>query len=204
MPDTDLHPLVHDYLARLTLEAQRLPQADGTELVADITEHLREALAPRAGEADVRTVLDRLGTPAELVTAAGAPAAVTTPTASRPATWGAVEILALVALVGAELGFFLVPVSPLAWIVGLVLLAVSRVWTPTEKLLGYLGLGTGFPAAVVLSLAWLVGGVRQTCTGVGCDTGGLTFTNVAAIAVTVGFLAFQVWTFWRLTRAARR
>lgn len=71
MMTTQTHPLVHDYLQRLTTESRRLPADQAAELRTDIEAHLGEALPHGASEAEVRQVLDRLGSPAELVTAAG-------------------------------------------------------------------------------------------------------------------------------------
>lgn len=123
---TDLHPLAQSYLDRLAEAARVLPADEATELEVDISDHLREALRPDADEAEVRTVLDRLGTPHELVAAAGDPATPPGDAPARQPRFGAVEVLALVGLVGAELLFFLA--VPL-WLVGVALLAVSRVWS---------------------------------------------------------------------------
>lgn len=68
-------PLAEDYLRRLEAAAVVLPADRRAELVAEIREHIAEALrqAPAGGEAAVRTVLDRLGPPDEIVDAATDP-----------------------------------------------------------------------------------------------------------------------------------
>ena len=65
------HPAVTDYLSRLEVAAAGLPPWRREELLAAIRGHLREALADTAAddEAGVRSALDRLGTPEEIVAA---------------------------------------------------------------------------------------------------------------------------------------
>ena len=209
------HPLVRDYLDRLADAARTLPDG-GTELVDDITGHLREALPADAGEAEVRTVLDRLGSPDELVSAAGGGRrghATAEPSRGR-------ETLALVLLVAAELVFVVWFVAIPMWLVGLVLLAVSGVWTGREKLLGLLALGTGLPV-IFLTSASVVGVTYQSCSGgaiessapadgtvittqldTTCTTSGgaPTWVSVVALGVLVAYVVLQAWTVWRLTR----
>ncbi|HEV8403697.1 MAG TPA: hypothetical protein VGQ31_11770 [Candidatus Limnocylindrales bacterium] len=63
--------LVDDYLGRLEAAAGAIEGDRRAELVADVREHIDLALADRgtADEATVRMVLDRLGSPAEIVAA---------------------------------------------------------------------------------------------------------------------------------------
>ncbi|HYU86509.1 MAG TPA: hypothetical protein VEK80_17025, partial [Kribbellaceae bacterium] len=66
-PDT----LVGDYLGRLEQAAQVLPADRRTELVEEVRAHIAEARTAGADDlAAVRTVLDRLGSPDEIVAAA--------------------------------------------------------------------------------------------------------------------------------------
>ncbi len=127
------HPLVVDYLMRLGVETRRLPQDQARELLADIEEHLSAGLAEDASEADVRNTLDRLGTPRELVDAAG-PAPADSYVSAKPTKdrrW--VEIGALVGLLAAEVLFVILPVSIIAWIVGLVLSGRCRTCGPAGR-----------------------------------------------------------------------
>ena len=113
--------LVDDYLQRLEDAAAHLQRSRRAELIAEIRGHIEAALREEdaAGEVAVRNVLERLGPPEEIVEAAGPPPADTAPSQK-------LEIVALVAL--------LVPF--LGWVVGVVLVAVSRAWTNRDKLIG--------------------------------------------------------------------
>ncbi len=146
------HPLVADYLRRLEFASVSLPVQRRSELIEEIRDHLREALAAADGETQVRMVLDRLGTPEEIVAAeapsrepvageqvsafspsgstgssgpAGAPASAP---ARPPSPWGPLEIMAVV---GLTVGFVVVPViGPLF---GAVCACLSTAWTRREK-----------------------------------------------------------------------
>lgn len=152
------HPLVDDYLRRLDGAAEGLPTGRRTELVAEIGEHIHEALgASGAGdEATVRTVLDRLGAPEEIVAAAAADAAsdggpaqrLVAPAEAQPGAspargLGGLEIAAIVTLV---VGAVVVPVANV--VAGLVLAWLSTVWTRAEKLIA-----TAVPVAVAFVAA---------------------------------------------------
>jgi hypothetical protein len=65
-------PLVDDYLRRLTAAASVLPAHRREELLSEIRDHLQEGLRQtRAGdESAVRNLLERLGPPEEIVSAA--------------------------------------------------------------------------------------------------------------------------------------
>ncbi len=160
------HPLVADYLNRLETAAAVLPLSRHTDLVAEIREHLTDALAGTGegpdgegpdGEAAVRAVLDRLGTPDEIVAAEtpgvgeeaaasavrplGQPAWAAAPTAwaASPgpvpggSPWGPVEVIAVV---GLTLGTFVLPVvGPL---IGIACAWVSNRWTRREKVVATL------------------------------------------------------------------
>ena len=78
--------LIDDYLRRLEHAAAHMQQARRAELVAEIRGHLETALRQEqaAGEAAVRNVLDRLGTPEEIVEAAEPPSP---PATDTPACW---------------------------------------------------------------------------------------------------------------------
>lgn len=161
---TGLHPLAQDYLARLAAEAHRLPPDQAQDLVADIGEHLAAGLGSDPAEADVRNLLDRLGTPAEVVDAAG-PLPSAPPSTARPAPAGigGLEVGAVVALLVAEVLAVLIPIAAVAWVVGLVLLVVSRTWSGREKLRGLLSLGTGFPVVLAFVVSTVVTARTTTC-----------------------------------------
>jgi uncharacterized membrane protein len=131
--------LAHDYLGRLHAAAWGLPAQRRDELVAEVREHIDEALrseraAGRSGEVVVRNVLERLGPPEEIVRAEseGQPydAGGAAPQ-SADSWWGPVEILAVVLL---SVGGVVLPV--MGPIIGLVLLWVSPRWTRGQKAIG--------------------------------------------------------------------
>ena len=113
---------VEEYLRRLEAAAAGLPPARRAELVEEIREHIDHAVAEAdtTDEIAIRNVLERLGPPEEIVQAAAGPPA---PESGRT---GWLEIGTVFA--------FLVPF--VGWVIGLVLLAMSRAWSSREKLLG--------------------------------------------------------------------
>jgi len=128
--------IVQDYLTRLRVALAGNPPDQQREVLAEVESHIASARAEAPeGEAGVRTVLERLGDPAEIAAAAGLPPTPVPP--PRRTT----EIVGLLFLL---LGGFFIPF--VGWFVGLVLLWTSRVWTTRDKLLGTLvipgGLGT--------------------------------------------------------------
>lgn len=138
-----------EYLRQLRRAARGLPRARRRELVAEIEEHLREALAPGAGEAAVQTELDRLGAPAEIVAAEGG---------AKVSTGGAFEWIALVLLL---VGGVVLPI--VGWVVGVVMLWISRIWTWRQKLAGTLLVPGGLGGFLFLGLLAAGGGGR--CSG---------------------------------------
>ncbi|MFC4069815.1 HAAS signaling domain-containing protein [Actinoplanes subglobosus] len=69
---TQTDELVAAYLARVERAASRLPAGRREELIADLREHIEIARAESGAEseAEVRTILDRLGDPESIVAAA--------------------------------------------------------------------------------------------------------------------------------------
>jgi hypothetical protein len=120
MSTTRLHPLAEDYLGRLEFLAHGLPPGDRHELLTELRGHLEAGLPEGTTDSDVRNLLDDLGTPEDIVAAAGADAG--------PQGWGRVELIAVLALTA---GAVLLPfVGPL---VGLCLTWGSARWTRREK-----------------------------------------------------------------------
>lgn len=111
--------LVADYLRRLEHAAAPLTRSRRAELVAEIREHIDDALleAGAADEVAVRNVLERLGPPEEIAAAAGPPSVGPTVRA------GKLEIAALVALAVPFLG----------WLVGIPLMLLSQAWAGRDK-----------------------------------------------------------------------
>ena len=149
---------VKKYLKQLDAELADLPRGRRREIVEEITEHIAEAQAqrPDQSEADIRTMLERLGDPADI--AAEARQRFDVPLA-RP---GWQETAALVfLLVG---GFIFI----VGWFVGLVLLWTSSVWTVRDKLVGTLIVPGGLALPVWLFSLWAArgsGGADQSVRG---------------------------------------
>ena len=156
MSSTAIDQLVSDYLESLRDATTDLPTAERDELVANIAEHIAasmEELDP-PNEAGVRTILDRLGSPADIAAEArgqssrpapapAAPAAPAVPAPAVPASvpgpgaleWGGVAMLGI--------GSYLLPV--IGTVAGLVMVSMSRWWSTRQKVM-----------ATVLSLAGLL------------------------------------------------
>ena len=123
------HPLVADYLHRLRAQTADLPPEERDELVSSITEHITTSLAeiPEPSDADVRTLLDRLGSPAAIAAEAQRQSSSGPVTRPRPGAleWGGVAMLGL--------GSYLLPI--IGTIAGLVMISMSPWWTGRQKLL---------------------------------------------------------------------
>lgn len=149
MTTTTLHPLAADYLKRLSRAGRRLPRARRQELLTEIEAHLTEAIEPAATEAQVRTVLERLGDPDEIIEAE-------TPGRSRgQRTRGAQEWAAIFLILFG--GYFF----GIGWLIGLILLWSSEAWTTRDKLIGTLIIPGGLGALPIVLLS-----VSTTSSGV--------------------------------------
>jgi hypothetical protein len=152
-----LHPLAEDYLRRLHRAGRRLPPDRLRDLLSEIEAHLCEAIPLGASDHEALEVLERLGPPGDIVEAEQ-PAAQ--PQADRRGLreWAAVILL--------PLGGFAFGIG---WLLGLILLWSSRLWTTRDKLIGTLivpgGLATSLFVFLGLSVA-LVGTVgNANCSG---------------------------------------
>ncbi len=163
-------PLIEDYLRRLETAAAGLPPSRRSELLGEIHAHITDALA--SGEVDdqasLRTMLERLGDPHEIVAAARDDEPPLTPSPAVPVVvyrrpslareWWAVVLLTL--------GSALLVVG---WLVGVALLWSSRRWTTAEKVLGTLLFPLGPFGGLVLG--GLLGG-QQCSTSSATDSAG--------------------------------
>lgn len=145
--------LVDDYLRQLEHEARVLPHGDQRELVAEIRAHMDAALRTDASEADVRNVLDELGTPTEIVAAAQPP--------RSGRSRGAHEVFAVILLL---VGGLVLPL--VGWLVGVGLLLSSPLWSGRQKLLGVL-VWPGGLSLVLLVLVVRAGGTQSALGGAG-------------------------------------
>lgn len=191
---TRLHPLAERYLKELRRCARDLPRDRRDELFQDIEAHLAETAAAGSTEAEVRTALDRLGTPGAIVSAEAG--AEPLPGHRGALEWGAIVLLLI--------GGVVIPV--VGWLVGAVLLWVSRAWTLRDKIVGTLILPGGLLPAI-----WLViQPVTVESCGAGPNghqvcTGGVTAAqrtiNIAFFVVT---LVLPICTAVHLSRRAQR
>jgi hypothetical protein len=141
MPDTD--ELVEEYLRRLDQALHGAPAERRRELLDDISEHI--SLARESDQADsparTRVLLDRLGDPEEI-------AAEAWPADERA---GRRSLAIGVVTIGLLLvGGILLPV--VGWIIGVILLWSSALWSKNEKVVGTLLLPGGLLPAFVLLL----------------------------------------------------
>ena len=149
----DPEPQITGYLKRLDRELRQLPRERRREVVNEIAAHIAQAreATPIESEADLLTLLDRIGQPDEI-------AAETSERVDGPERSIGNEISAIVLLL---VGGFILGIG---WIVGVVLLWGSTIWTIRDKLIGTLI----FPGGLAVS-AYLVFAVG---TGEGCSNGG--------------------------------
>ncbi|MFK5634134.1 MULTISPECIES: hypothetical protein [unclassified Ornithinimicrobium] len=216
------HPLVVDYLHRLHLETVRLPVLEAHELETDIRSHLGAALGDAPTEAEVRQTIDRLGTPTELVEAAGGG-----DTSPDPAAWAAAggdrvsppdrgsggrEAAAIVLLLGSALLFVLWPLAVPMWVAGLVLVMLGRRWDVGDKVRAGVVLGSALPLVllVFISAGLVVWSVTEcvpgpdgaeVCTSSG---GGAPWVGYVVLALLVVYVVVLVRTTVRLVRSSRR
>jgi len=157
--------IVADYLARLAAALRELPADRRAEIVSDIGEHIAGARADMADggdEAEVRNLLDRLGTPEQIAASAGVPEP------APPTRRGiGLEIAALILL---NLGGLIVPV--VGWFVGVALLWSSSKWTTRDKLIGTFVPPGGLSfLLVILPAGLLAARVERGCTVGPADAG---------------------------------
>lgn len=218
MMTDEQHPLVSEYLRHLrALATLRLPADRADELVADIRDHLRERIPADATEADVRNVVDRMGTPTELVDEAGGSttSAYAGPPAPAPAPGNGRDMAALVMLVLSVVTAIVFPVAGLLLIAGLVLTFMSPRWRGSDKALAMVVYTVlGMPLVVLGGLAAVMTtstvGCSQEMTADGttagaeiCTSSGLTLPPWLLLVIGVSLLGIHVYTASRLFRQAR-
>lgn len=186
----DPNTLIDDYLARLERAAWVLPPDRRTELVEEVRAHIAEAGSD--DEVSVRTVLDRLGTPEEIVAAAQDGEQVfaggqAVPGGHHPVGGAAqperrLRARDIAALLLLPFGGFIFVIG---WFVGVVLLWSSDRWRTSEKWLGTLVLPFGYLGVFVLGMM-----AGQTCvSGPESSAAGQT----ATVAETCSGFALPLW-----------
>lgn len=158
--------IVEDYLARLDAALATASPDRRSEILEEIAQHIAEARTelPADDEVALRNALDRIGEPEEI--AADASDAPATPPAAAPSR-GRHETIAIVLLL---VGGFAWGVG---WLIGVVLLWLSNVWTIRDKLIGTFVLPGGL--SIVVFLVFFVGlSSGQSCSGVFISDGTTT------------------------------
>ena len=140
---------VDDYLDRLNRALSGMPSEQRRELLEEIRNHVEDALAaiPEPSEADVRNVLEQLGAPGEIAEEARRRSGLTASPNPTWRDWTAVLLLAT----GAVIMQVSVPLGSLAWIVAVLLIVTSRVWTTRDKAIGVLAV----PLGEIFVFLWL-------------------------------------------------
>jgi hypothetical protein len=109
-------------MKELQRELRAFPAGRRREMLDEVREHIAQARAEldSESEAAIRTLLDRLGEPSDIAASARERFGV------RPARAGVLETVAVIALMVPFIG----------WLVGTILLWMSRVWTTRDKVIG--------------------------------------------------------------------
>ncbi|MFC5183840.1 HAAS signaling domain-containing protein [Actinomadura harenae] len=175
--------LIEDYLGRLESAASTLPSAQRAELLTEIRTHIEITLSHEEGrgEAAVRTVLDRLGTPEDIAREAGTDLTVESPpqaTATGRRRVGAFDLVTVILLL---VGGIVLP--GLGWVIAVVLLWASARWTTRDKLIGTLVFPGGLTALVGFLL--FSGGSSQCSPSGSCTSSG----SSVGVALTLGLVA---------------
>ena len=129
MTPVKLDEIVDDYMKRLEASLASMPPGRRKELTLEISEHIAQARSQLKAEteADVLTILERLGEPDEI--AVEARDGVET----RDAGMGALDVIALLLM---AVGGGLFPIAPIAWVIATGLVWRSKAWTPRQKFYG--------------------------------------------------------------------
>jgi hypothetical protein len=193
MTTTTLHPLAADYLDRLEHAARRLPRGERRELVQEIGAHLAEATYPGMSEAEMLTVLDRLGDPEDIVDEQ------LPDEPYRSDRRGLQEWAAIFLLLFGGFAF------GIGWIAGLILLWSSRAWSARDKLIGTFIVPGGLATALV---SLVLVGTTQECTSVNgavqhCTPGPSTIRQVLSLALLAFLVLGPICTSVYLARRAR-
>ena len=140
MTQSGLHPLAADYLWRMRHAGRELPPDRLRDLLVEVEAHLSEAIPVGASDDEALEVLERLGPAGDIIDAEQP--RVPAPVDSR--SWREWTAVILLPLGGLAIG--------VGWLVGLILLWSSRLWTTRDKLIGTLIVPGGLATALVMLL----------------------------------------------------
>ena len=210
---TATKPLVDDYLGRLEAELADLPPARREELIDEIEDHIADAEASYGREptqAELLTLLDRLGDPAEIAAEARERLDVAPPPPPQPRKRDWLEVVALVMLLP---GSLFLPL--LGWIIAIVLVWMSDVWDRRDKWVATLlppgGLFTTLYVALAVDFSESCSGTEsasgrivETCTGGPTATQRIAGTVLAVLVLVMPFVttAYLAWRVRQLRPAA--
>src|SRR6266545_2058393 len=198
------HPAVDEYLGRLQRSMRNLPAGRRSEIVEEIEEHIEEMLAEMeatASDADIRNALERLGDPDDIAAEARERFGI------RPANPSWTDTAAVILL---PIGGLVLPV--IGWIVGVVLLWISDVWSIRDKLIGTLVV----PGGLLLPLGMMVmavgpavstscvvfpGGVSGACGSRPAPLGGTVAASILLALLLLAPLVVAVYLGRKLRRA---
>jgi hypothetical protein len=126
-------------MKELQRELRAFPAGRRREMLDEVREHIAQARAEldSESEAAIRTLLDRLGEPSDIAASARERFGV------RPARAGVLETVAVIALMVPFIG----------WLVGTILLWMSRVWTTRDKVIGTIAVPGLFLLVLISSVA---------------------------------------------------
>jgi hypothetical protein len=147
------HAAVEQYLRRLQRAMRDLPVTRRDEIVDEIREHIEGMLAeagPEVSDAEVRNILERVGNSDEIAAEARERFGI------KPAKPSWTDTAAIILL---PIGGVVLPV--VGWIVAVVLLWISDVWSTRDKVIGTLIV----PGGLVLpfGLAVMAVGPTESC-----------------------------------------
>lgn len=166
--------LVRDYLARVEARAQFLPADRRQDLLANLAEHIATARAESAtdDETAVRTILDRLGEPDQILESENPdyPEPARPPAHPARTGWTGQQALDGLIIVGTVLGLLVAGLVPvLGWAVAVGLVWMSRGWTARAKVAGT-AVTVGFGGGLCALAYWGLGSssYSASCLGAGC------------------------------------
>jgi hypothetical protein len=167
--------IADQYLTRLELALGDLPRDRRQEIVEEIGDHVQSALDElgEAPDAQVRSLLERVGDPSELASDAREPLGIPPP---RPTALEPIAILLL--LFG---GFLFV----IGWLAGAILLWISPCWRTKDKVIGTLLFPGGLYSALLFFGPFLGDFF-------GADALGMTFQLLFGLSLT-GPIFSAVW-----------
>jgi hypothetical protein len=166
----------------LAQAAKILPPDRRSELVSEIREHITASLSGGTGtdESSVRTMLDRIGEPEDIVAAAmeiDPPERPTCPPPPQRRQQGVgLEVGAVIMLTAGSL------ILVFGWLVGVILVWSSGLWTRSEKILATL-IFPGGPGLALFGGAAVMGLAASHCvTSIGTTTAVQVFPTAVASA----------------------